>query len=163
MYEPQSNLEEKENSSILKDDFSSKTDWSIFTSIAPELLDQSNKTSWVYPALKSTSHFLSQPIGSCRPDLNSEATSSCRHRSDAWSHLEYRVVPSTLITISQITSSGRLLMYSKKSVGPRMIFQEFSINWIFLWRLCIQSHSKPSITEKRRNKAQISDLKFHKT
>ena len=31
--------------SILKDDFSSKTDPSIFTSIAPVLLDQSNETS----------------------------------------------------------------------------------------------------------------------
>ena len=29
-----------------------------------------------------------------------------------------------------------------------------SINWIFLWRLPIQNHSKPSITEKRRNKAK---------
>ena len=29
-----------------------------------------------------------------------------------------------------------------------------SINWIFLWRLSIQNHSKSSITEKRRNKAK---------
>ena len=43
--EPQSNLEEKVNHSILKDDFSSGTDPSIFTSIAPVLLDQSNETS----------------------------------------------------------------------------------------------------------------------
>ena len=33
------------NTSILKDDFSSRTDPSIFTSVAPVLLDQSNKTS----------------------------------------------------------------------------------------------------------------------
>ena len=33
------------NPSILKDDFSSKTDPSIFTSIAPVLFDQSNETS----------------------------------------------------------------------------------------------------------------------
>ena len=45
MQEPQSNLEKKVDSNILKDDFSSKTDPSILTSIAPELLDQSNKTS----------------------------------------------------------------------------------------------------------------------
>ena len=45
MYEPQSNLEKKVDSSTLKDDFSSRTDPSILTSIAPELLDQSNKTS----------------------------------------------------------------------------------------------------------------------
>ena len=38
-------LEEKINSSILKDDFSSRTDPFIFTSIEPVLLDWSNKTS----------------------------------------------------------------------------------------------------------------------
>ena len=36
--EPQSNLEEKVNPSILKDDFSSRIDPCIFTSIAPVLL-----------------------------------------------------------------------------------------------------------------------------
>ena len=45
MQEPQSNLEKKVDSSILKDYFSSRTDPSILRSIAPELLDQSNKTS----------------------------------------------------------------------------------------------------------------------
>ena len=55
--EPQSNLEEKVNPSILKDDFSSRIDPPIFTAIEPLLLDQSNKTSQVLPALKSTSHF----------------------------------------------------------------------------------------------------------
>ena len=29
-----------------------------------------------------------------------------------------------------------------------------SIKWIFLWRLSIQNHSKPSINEKRRNKVK---------
>ena len=52
MWKPQSNLEEKVNLSILKDDFSSRTDPSIFTSIEPLLLDLSNETSWVFPALK---------------------------------------------------------------------------------------------------------------
>ena len=47
--------------SIFKDEFSSGTDTSIFTSIAPQLLDWSNETSWVFPALKSTSHFLPSP------------------------------------------------------------------------------------------------------
>ena len=37
--------EEKVNPSILKDDFSSITDLSIFTSIAPVFLDRSNETS----------------------------------------------------------------------------------------------------------------------
>ena len=88
MQEPQSNLEEKVNSSILKDDFSSRTDPSIFTSIEPLLLDRSNETSWVFPALKSTSHFLPQSTVSCRSDSSSEANSSCCHRWDVWSHLE---------------------------------------------------------------------------
>ena len=45
MLEANSNLEEKDKPSILKDDFSSRTDPSIFTSIAPMLLDGSNETS----------------------------------------------------------------------------------------------------------------------
>ena len=45
MQEPQSNLEDKVNPSILKVDFSSRTDPSIFTSITPVLLDWSNETS----------------------------------------------------------------------------------------------------------------------
>ena len=45
MHEPQINLQEKVNPSILKDKFSSRTDSSIFTPIAPVLLDQSNETS----------------------------------------------------------------------------------------------------------------------
>ena len=45
MQEPQSNLEEKVNPNILIDGFSSRTDSSIFTSIAPLLLDWPNKTS----------------------------------------------------------------------------------------------------------------------
>ena len=45
MQEPQFSLEEKNNPSILKDDFSSRTDSSIFTSIVPALLDWSNEAS----------------------------------------------------------------------------------------------------------------------
>ena len=41
----QSNLEEKVNPSILKDDFSSRTDPFIFTSMILVLLDRSNETS----------------------------------------------------------------------------------------------------------------------
>ena len=52
MEELQSSLEKKVNRSILKDDFSSRADWSIFISIAPMLLDWSNETSWVFPTLK---------------------------------------------------------------------------------------------------------------
>ena len=72
MKEPQSNLEEKVNPIILKDDFSSRTDPSIFTSITPVLLDWSIETSSVFPALKSTSHFLPQSTVFCRSDSSSE-------------------------------------------------------------------------------------------
>ena len=44
MQECQSNLKEKDNPSILKEDFSSGTDPSIITSIVPVLFDWSNKT-----------------------------------------------------------------------------------------------------------------------
>ena len=58
--ESQINLEGKESSSILKNEFSSRTDLSTFTSIATKFLEQSNgETSLVFPVLKSTSHFLS--------------------------------------------------------------------------------------------------------
>ena len=56
--------------------------------------------------------------------------------------------------ILQITSSGRAQMYSRKGVGQKNgTLRNTRINWIFLWRLPVQNHSKPSITEKRRNKA----------
>ena len=55
--ELQSYLQKKGSPSILTDDFSSSAHPSIFTSIAAEPLDQSNETSVVFPALKSTSHF----------------------------------------------------------------------------------------------------------
>ena len=83
----ESNLEEKHNSSILKIDFSSRTDPSILTSIAPLLLHHLNKTGWVFPGLKSTNHFLPQSTVSCRSDSSSEPNSSCCYRPDAWSHL----------------------------------------------------------------------------
>ena len=88
MQESHSNLEEKVKTSILKYDFSSTGDPSIFRSIAPALLEQSNETSCVFPAVKSTSHFLPQSTVPHRSDSSSEANSSCCHRSDAWSHLE---------------------------------------------------------------------------
>ena len=77
----QSILDKKVNSSIFKDDFSSGP--FLFTSIAPELLDQSKETSCVFPALTSTSHFLPQTTVSHRSDSSSEANSSCCHRLDA--------------------------------------------------------------------------------
>ena len=94
MQEPQFSLEEKVNPGISKDDFQTWRDPSIFTSIAPELFDRSNETSWVFLVLKSTSHFLPQSTVSRRSDSSSESNYSYCGRADAW--------------------------YSKKSVGPRM-------------------------------------------
>ena len=88
MQETLSSLEEKVTPSILKYDFSSKTNPFIFTSIASVLLDRSNETCWVFPALKLTSYFLPQSTVSHRSESSSEANSSCYHRSDAWSHLK---------------------------------------------------------------------------
>ena len=80
----QFNLEEKVNPSILKDDFSSRTCPSIFTTIAPVLLDQSNRTSCFCPALKSRSQFMPQSTVSHRSNSRSRPNSSCCHRSGAW-------------------------------------------------------------------------------
>ena len=52
------------------------------------VLRLSNETSWVFPVLKSISHFLPQSTVPYRSDASSEANSSCCHRSHAWSHLE---------------------------------------------------------------------------
>ena len=72
----------------LKRCFFWRTDPSIFTSIAPVLLDWSNETSWVFPVLKSTSHLLPQSRVSSRSDSSSEVNSTCCYRLDTWSHLE---------------------------------------------------------------------------
>ena len=79
--EPQSNLEENVNPRILKDDFSSRTDPSIFTLITPVLLDRLDETSEVYPALKSSGSSCPSPL-SRRSDSSSETNSCCCHRSD---------------------------------------------------------------------------------
>ena len=82
------------------------------------LLDQSNKTRWLFPALKSTIVFLLHSTVSHWLDSNSKANSSCCHRSNAWSHLEQKVVSSAYIAIPQITSSGKSSIYSRKRAGP---------------------------------------------
>ena len=61
IYESQSNLEEKDSPSILKD-FSSRTDPSTFTLIAPQFFDQSNRISWVFSALKPSCQTLSKQL-----------------------------------------------------------------------------------------------------
>ena len=55
---------------------------------------QANGTSWVFPTLKLTSHFLPQSTVSRTSDLSAEANSSSYNRPNAWSHLEQRVVSS---------------------------------------------------------------------
>ena len=106
---------EKVNLSIIKDNFSSRTDPSIFTSIATVLLD------WLISALKSISHFLPKstlPLG-------------FKFRSQFYLLLQIRClttfrVESIIISIDSnikkvaVTSSGRSVMYSRKIVGPRM-------------------------------------------
>ena len=69
-----------------QNDFSSRTEPSIFTSIAPVLLDWSKSTSSVFPGLNTTSYFLPQITVFCRSDLSSEASFSCCHRPP--DHLE---------------------------------------------------------------------------
>ena len=59
MWEPHSYLEKNDNRKILKDDFSSWKSLVTLASIAPELIDQSNETS--FRDLKSKSQFLPQP------------------------------------------------------------------------------------------------------
>ena len=45
-------------------------------SITPELLDSSNETSWVFPALNSSSHLLARSLVSRWSDSSSEANSN---------------------------------------------------------------------------------------
>ena len=57
---------------------------------------------------------------SLRSDSISEANCSRCHRSDVLSSLEKRAVSSTQISILQIKSSRRSLMYSRRNVGSGM-------------------------------------------
>ena len=132
MYDLQPNLEEKDNLSISKDYFSPRTDPSIFTSIAPVLSDQSNETSWVFPVLKSKSHFLPQFIVSCRPDSSSAVKSSIAKTNQM------------LITIwvehSMIRRDGNItdniirksVMYIRESAGPRMELSGYETHSLIL-------------------------------
>ena len=67
MQEPQSNLEEKVNPSILKDDFSTRTDPHIFISIAPVLLTSQTKLAELFQHLNQQAIFC-QPTVSHRSD-----------------------------------------------------------------------------------------------
>ena len=93
----------RESQHLKKGFFFSRIDPSLFTSIAPELLDCSNETGWVFWELKLTGWFLPQSMVSCRSDSSSEANSSCCHKSDAWSYLK-RVESSIISLDSNITN-----------------------------------------------------------
>ena len=79
---PQSNLEEKDKPSILKDIFlQEKTHPFSHQQIPVITLFQQNTLS--FSALKSTSYFLPHSAVSCRSYSSSEANSNCYHRSEA--------------------------------------------------------------------------------
>ena len=102
---------------ILKNDFSSRADSSIFKSTASELFDQSNQTSWVNPRLKSTDHFLLQSLIM----FKFRSQLSCCHESDTWSHLEQRVGSSALIVISWVThQENNLFRYGAAKTVPML-------------------------------------------
>ena len=102
---------------ILKNDFSSRTYPFIFAPITPVLLNQSNETSWVFPAFKSTRHFLAQSTVSDRSNSSSEANSSCQIRS-----LITLRVESEIISIDNVLV--RKLMYSKKIEDQKWTLEE---------------------------------------
>ena len=113
---------EKNNPSILRDDFPSMKDPSIFTLIKPPLLEWSNDISSVFPALKSTRHFRPQYIQST-PSRRSvsclKAYHSCCQRLEASLQLVQSIVIA-YTAILQITSLERSIMYRGYSVRPRM-------------------------------------------
>ena len=78
--ELQSNLKEKDSLSILKDDFSSRKDTSMFTLIASQLLNWPHEAIKVFSALKSTRNFQHQSTVSRTSNSRLEANSSCCHK-----------------------------------------------------------------------------------
>ena len=71
-----------------------RTDPSIFTSIAPVLLDSQIKPVKFFQHWNQQATSCPSPV-SGRSDSSSKPNSSCYHRSDAWSHLQVRAVSST--------------------------------------------------------------------
>ena len=85
----------------------------------PMLFNRSKETSWIFPALKSTSSFLPQySVSQMRFKFSSQFQLLPQIR-----RLIMLRVESSIINIHRnITDSiiGRSLMYTRKSVGPRM-------------------------------------------
>ena len=106
---------EKVNLSIIKDNFSSRTDPSIFTSIATVLLD------WLISALKSTSHFLPKSTLPLRFKFRGQFYLLLQIRCPTTFRVESSIISiDSNIKKVAVTSSGRSVMYSRKIVGPRM-------------------------------------------
>ena len=110
----------------------------IFTSIAPRSWTQPNETCWVFPVMKSTSHFLPQSVKSPRSDSSWEANFNCCHNSDSlplleWEH-HYCIV--------------------EKCRTNNAALRNNNIKLISLWGLTTKSHTKQYITDKRLNKAK---------
>ena len=80
---------------------------------------QSNETSWVFLLLKFTCHFLPQS-SVLQVRFEFKTNFNCWHKSEAQSHLEYRIVLSTSIAILQITLSWKPLISWRKKIGRRM-------------------------------------------
>ena len=96
--------------------FSSTEHSSIFKSIAPKLSELPNKQ---VNFSQDRTHLVTS-YASPERLANSEANSSPCHISQAGSHLEYRVVSLTHVTILEMRSLGRPLMYSWKKLQRRM-------------------------------------------
>ena len=112
--------------------------------------------------MKSANHFLPQSTVCHRVDLCSEANSSCCHTSDTCQQLEWKVL-SAEIAILQIGSSERSLIYSRKSVGPKI--RPFGTPALPRYS-CEDFLSRTSQSHLLLRKGEIrpkSDLKFHKS
>ena len=114
---PQSSLEEKVNPSTLKDEFSSRADPSIFTSVAPVLLEQSNSTSWVFPALKSTSHLLPSKFVNSRQMLTKTEVTVSRLE------LEGSTLLVVIVLLNYSTKPGS--KWTSKATTTFIIFWDF--------------------------------------
>ena len=79
-------FKKKSNHKILKDSSSLKTEASIFTSIAPELSNRSNKTSWGF-FQHEINNSLTGAVLSVAHRSYSSSEAICCHKSDASSHL----------------------------------------------------------------------------
>ena len=98
----------------------------------------SNKTSWVFPALKSTSHFLPQLTLSCRSNSDSAANSSC---CNFICLIKLRLESSIISMYNNFTNNiirKVINVWLEKIWTKTGTLRNSSSNWIVLWRLPIQ-------------------------